>query len=129
MVGADRGDWTGRKDLNVVALLGLAVAVLIALAAVVSTSRLVSDVLDPEQVCQRELPLAEGLAVSQVDRAWPPPLVRCQIVDRDPGEQSFRGSVSGLTTTHVALVAGLDAIVVGLAFVGGSIVWRSRRRA
>jgi hypothetical protein len=128
MVSADRGDWIGRKDLRVVPFLGLTVAILITLTAVLATTRLVSDALHPERVCERQLPVAEGLAVSTVDRVWPPPLVRCDIVDRDLGQESFHDSVNGLTSTHLAVVVALDAIVFALAIVG-LWLWRARRRA
>jgi hypothetical protein len=125
LASAERGDWVGRKDLGLVWLLGLTLAILIALAAVIGTARLVSDVRDPTGACQRELPIAEGLAVDEVARGWPPPLIRCEVVDRDLGQESFRASVTAVTSTHLAVVAALDAIALALV-VAGVVLWRSR---
>jgi hypothetical protein len=69
--------------------------------------------------------MAEGFALADVDRAWPPPLVRCEFVDLDPGQESFHGMVTGLTTRHVVVVASLDAVVMVLAAVGFTI-WHRR---
>lgn len=127
-MSAGRGDWVGRKDLGLVSLPGLTVAMLIAFAAAIGTARLVSDVRDPTGACQRDVPLFEGLAVDEAGRSWPPPLIRCEVVDRDLGQESFRQSVTAVTSKDLAVVVVLDAIVLALVVVA-LVVWRSHRSA
>jgi hypothetical protein len=122
------GDYAGRKDPSLLTIVAVVAVMLVSAAALLVTWAVVDDLLLPVSACGRGLPIAEGLLVDEVDRGWPPPLIRCTIVDYDVDDKSFRMTVSAITSAHLIIVAAIDAtVVIGVAC--GVIAWRRRRSA
>jgi hypothetical protein len=120
-------DVSGPRHPRLVPLIVLAVATVMSLAAVWMTWDVVDQIVKPVAACERNIPLFEGLYVSEAKRAWPPPLIHCRYVDLDPGQESFRGSTTAVTLKHLVVVAMFDALVIGVTLVGFRR-WRRRLR-
>lgn len=89
----------------------------------------VQSLASPERACNDALPWFEGLKITSARREWPPPAIRCTYVDTDPSQTSQVGSVSGLSSKHLVVVAFLDlAGAIGIT-VAVCLALRSRVHA
>jgi len=61
-------------------------AVVLWIIAALLTALVVHDVVSADSTCRSQIPLFEGLSVQEANAAWPPPLVRCTLVDHDMGQ-------------------------------------------
>lgn len=125
LLDPDVGNYAGRKDPSAWTIVAISVLVVASIAALWTTWRLIADLTSPAAACERELPWFEELIVTEVDRVWPPPLIRCEIDHLDAGQRPAAGSVTALTARHVATVAILDGTVV-VAFAACFVRWRQR---
>lgn len=109
------------------AVWGLALSIVLWLVAGLFTAWLVHDLLDPESACESSIPWFEGLSLERAQVGFPPPLIRCQLVDNDPGQLGEMGEQNLWDRGDVAFVILIDALALGEAT--RRIVRRRRRRS
>ena len=90
---------------------------LLCLGCIAGAWFLVSDVRNPENACERQIPPFEGLAVESAEAHWPPPLVRCVLIDSDPsqaGETHLANlwDSSGLLGLGAVSATGLTTVIL-----------------
>lgn len=106
----------------------LVVSVVIVVSALTASSYLAYDLTTPERACDRATPYFEGLAVEDAEVAWPPPLVRCTLVDTDPPKRNQRSRASAWGWAATSSVIVLDSLG-SVAFVWLIIALRRRSGA
>ena len=104
------------------------VALLLCLAGGVFTALLVVDLRDADGACARQVPEFEGVFVEDAQLRWPPPVVRCRLVDRDPEAEGAVSEDTAWGWTDLLVVAGLDMSGTAMLAVG-VVRWRRRRPA
>jgi len=101
---------------------GLALSIVLWFVAGLFSAWLVHDLLDPESACESSIPWFEGLSLERAEVGFPPPLIRCHLVDNDPSQLGERAEEHRWSVGEVLFVLVLDVAAIGEA------VRRSARR-
>lgn len=105
--------WRMPGDAKVV--WGLALSVVLWLVAGLFTAWLVHDLLDPESACESSIPWFEGLSLERAEVGFPPPLIRCHLVDNDASQLGERAEEYRWSGGEVLLLLVLDLAAIGEA--------------
>lgn len=92
--------------------LGLAASLLLWIVAGGWTLFLVANLSRPHNACGSIVPPFEGLKVENVEVAWPPPLIRCTLVDLDPSQYGETGVTSIWAWPDVVPLVIIDALAL-----------------
>lgn len=101
---------TGRELLRLLVIAALVVGLIG--AAGVGTWRVVDEIRDPAAACTRRLPMFQGVQITSAERAWTPPIVRCEYVAAAIDLVGPRPRVSAVTAKNLVVVGALDLLAV-----------------
>ena len=95
-------------------MLAWTLGLILVAAAVLMSWGLLASLSQPERACGEEVPVAEGLVISDAERSWTPPLIRCTWVDTDLGEGRSAGTMEVWNGRRLAALAITDSAAVAV---------------
>jgi hypothetical protein len=99
-------------DRGVGVLLGWVASALLWLAAAAVSLLFLAGLALPERTCEALIPPFEGLTLEEAHRRWPPPLIRCTLVDYDAAQLGETSQTSTFDWDVFVLVLLLDTLAL-----------------